>query len=81
MVCSNPLRSNGKFHFCSFTDGDCGRGFTRINDVCVNVSMATSGKNEINEKCSSMGENVKPLMTKSDSFFVQLKVCNFRICD
>ena len=43
--------------------------------------MATSGKNEINEKCSSMGENVKPLMTKSDSFFVQLKVCNFGICD
>ena len=40
--------------------------------------MATSGKNEINEKCSSMGEHVKPLITKSDSFFVQLKVSNFR---
>ena len=26
-----------------------------------------------------MGENVKPLTTKSDSFFVQLKVGNLRI--
>ena len=78
MYSLNPQRSNCKFHFWSFTDGDCGRGFTRINDVCVNVSSATSAKNEIDEKCSLMGENVKPLIIRSDSFFVQLKVSNFR---
>ena len=81
MVCSltaNSLKSKSKFNFWSFTDGDCGRGFTRINDVCVNVSLTTSAKNEIDEKCSSMGEHVKPLIIKSDSFFVQLKVSNFK---
>ena len=78
-VSKNHQRCNCKFHYLSFADGDCGRGFTRINDVCVNVSLTTSAKNEIDEKCSSMGENVKPLTTKSDSFFVQLKVGNLRI--
>ena len=55
-----------------FTDLDCGRGFVRIEDVCLNVSYASTTKDQIAEKCSEI--NATPLVTKSNALYFQMKV-------
>ena len=55
-------------------DGDCGRGFNRIEDMCVNVSVISAAQTDIGSKCSDVGANVVPLVTKSAAFFYQLRV-------
>lgn len=72
---SSSFRHN--YSFIEITDGDCGRGFSRINDMCVNVSITTASKDDITAKCSEMGANIEPLVTKSASFLFQLRVYYF----
>ena len=55
-------------------DGDCGRGFTKINELCVNVSYEAAAQTDIATKCSELGTNVSPLVTTSASFLFQLRV-------
>ena len=55
-------------------DGDCGRGFTKIKEMCVNVSYETAAQTDIATKCSELGANVSPLVTTSASFLFQLRV-------
>ena len=44
-------------------DGDCGRGFSRIKDLCVNVSITTVAKDDIPAKCGELGTNIEPLLS------------------
>ena len=57
-----------------YIDGDCGRGFSRIKDVCVNVSVTTAAKDDIPAKCGEIGINIEPLVTTSASLLFQLRV-------
>ena len=61
--------------------GDCGRGFVRIEDVCVNVSIAEAAdggfiaKADLTQaECQKVCPTCTPLITKSASFFFQLRV-------
>ena len=42
--------------------------------MCVNVSIATSTKDDVAAKCLELGTNVVPLITNSASMLFQLKV-------
>ena len=60
-----------------FSDADCGRGFVRIDDMCLNVSYAAVPKAKIEENCDKIGG--KPMITRSASIFFQIRVRNFFI--
>ena len=69
------------FTFHLTVSGDCGRGFVRIEDVCVNVSIAEAADGGIISKadlteteCQKVCPTCTPLITKSASFFFQLRV-------
>ena len=73
------------FIFHLIVSGDCGRGFVRIEDVCVNVSIAEAADGGLIPKadltqaeCQQVCPTCTPLVTKSASFFFQLRVS--RIC-
>ena len=55
-----------------FLDSNCGRGFARIEDTCLNISHTLATQDEIAEKCSEIGAT--PLVTKSDAHYFQIKV-------
>ena len=55
-----------------FLDSNCGRGFARIEDTCLNISHTLATQDEIAEKCSGIGAT--PLVTKSDAHYFQIKV-------
>ena len=70
-----PFSGNISYnYFILNIDGDCGRGFSRINDLCVNVSITTAAKDDILAKCGEIGTNIEPLVTTSASFLFQLRV-------
>ena len=52
-------------------DSDCGRGFVRFDDVCLNISYTSVPKSDIQAKCSEIGAS--PLITKSSSLYFQMK--------
>ena len=61
--------------------GDCGRGFARIDNVCVNVSIAEEADGGMIPKadytdteCQKLCPTCTVLKTKSASFFFQLRV-------
>ena len=58
-------------HRLVISDADCGKGFKRIEDQCLNISYSMARKNDIQDHCSSI--NAKPLLMKSASMFHQLK--------
>ena len=69
------------FIFHLIVSGDCGRGFVRIEDVCVNVSIAEAAdgglipKTDLTQaECQKVCPTCTPLITKSASFFFQLRV-------
>ena len=52
-------------------DADCGRGFTRIENTCVNVSLDAIPKADIETRCTELGTT--PLITTSSALYYQLK--------
>ena len=55
-----------------FLDSNCGRGFARIEDTCLNISHTLATQDEIADKCSEIGAT--PLITRSDAHYFQMKV-------
>ena len=71
----------------NLVSGDCGRGFSRIEDVCVNVSIAEEADGGLIPKasltdaeCQKICATCTPLITKSASFFFQLRVRKYSLC-
>lgn len=54
-----------------YLDGDCGKGFVRIENGCYNVSYAKATKEDILVKCAALG--AQALSTSSSAIYFQLR--------
>jgi hypothetical protein len=54
-------------HLNFLLGGDCGRGFSLIENVCVNLSVGFSNIAGMDSKCQEIGATV---LTDSDSGFI-----------
>ena len=57
--------------YCDNWNSDCGRGFVRFDDVCLNISYSSVPKSDVQAKCTEIGAS--PLITKSSSLYFQMK--------
>ena len=57
--------------YCNNWNSDCGRGFVRFDDVCLNISYSSVPKSDVQAKCTEIGAS--PLITKSSSLYFQMK--------
>ena len=58
--------------FLSPTDGDCGRGFVRIENVCFNLSYTQSQPSDVLATCQTI--QTQPLNETSTGILQLLKV-------
>ena len=57
--------------YCDNWNSDCGRGFVRFDDVCLNISYSSVPKSDVQAQCTEIGAS--PLITKSSSLYFQMK--------
>jgi hypothetical protein len=57
-----------------FSEGDCGRGFYRIENYCVNVSLAssTSAGTDVASKCSAIQAGQLTAVTPALAFLIRV---------
>ena len=67
---ASQLKTN--FGYLKNTDADCGEGFVRVDDVCLNISSLTTTKENIPTLCASIG--AIPMITQSASMAFQIQV-------
>ena len=67
-LCFNLPLNNSIF----LLDADCGRGFTRVENLCVNISMDTSDVDSIPSKCQAIGAGLLNQTTSGILFLLQV---------
>ena len=53
------------------SDADCGKGYRRIENLCLNISYAPAAETDIVSKCAEI--NASPFVTQSSAVYLQTK--------
>jgi hypothetical protein len=62
------------YHSFYESDADCGRGFSRIGDLCVNISTAVAASTDVAKKCLEIGSGIINSTNAGSLFQIQVSI-------